>query len=79
MYHSLLSLNEKLLLLNQLYTQQLVALIQVQNKSYVGTISQLSPKQIMVKTQEGYITILLQDITDIRLEDTDESIRISEK
>lgn len=70
-YLSELSLDKKLLFLNQLYTSQLVSHIQVLENnrpiSYIGTIANLTKGAADIKTASGYVRIKLDYITKIEL------------
>lgn len=70
-YHTHLSPEQKLLLLSQLYSNQINAQIIAQEKNelkiYTGTIPNITPQYILIKTTEGHKRILLDDITTIEL------------
>ena len=70
-YHTHLSPEQKLLLLSQLYSNQISAKIIAQEKNewkmHIGTISTITPQYILIKTTEGHKRILLDDITTIEL------------
>lgn len=70
-YHTHLSPEQKLLLLSQLYFNQINAQIIAQEKNelkiYTGTIPTITPQYILIKTAEGHKRILLNDITTIEL------------
>ncbi|HFI0215648.1 TPA: hypothetical protein ACGO43_002167 [Streptococcus suis] len=67
-YSSELTLSEKLLLLNQLYSNQLNGTITVSGKIYVGKVKNLSFQSISLETKEGFINVSLSDILTIDLE-----------
>ena len=66
-----LNLVEKLLLLSQLYVGQLKGCFVVkerkQKTTIIGEVSELSPKTLYIRTNEGYRLIELTDILEIRL------------
>ncbi|MBM7642057.1 hypothetical protein [Streptococcus loxodontisalivarius] len=72
-YLSELSVETKLLLLSQLYSNQLPSCIVVlENKkkvTVIGTIQHLSQDYILVKTKESQITVSLEQILSIRLDE----------
>ncbi|RSI22841.1 hypothetical protein D8880_10835 [Streptococcus sanguinis] len=66
-----LSFEEKLLLLNQLYVNQLTSCIRSkyleQTISYFGTVSTVNNERILLKSMEGYVPLKLADILTIEL------------
>ena len=62
---------EKLLLLSQLYVGQLKGSFMVKEKNYkstiLGEVRELSPQEILVRTDEGYRLIRVDDILAIQL------------
>ena len=62
---------EKLHLLSQLYISQLKGCFVVKEKrqktTIIGEVSELSPKTLSIRTNEGYRLIELTDILEIRL------------
>lgn len=70
-YISDLSLEKKLLLLNQVYASQVNTRIHVIEKnkhvSYTGTIPSLNKDFILIKTTIGHINLKLKDIISIEL------------
>ena len=67
-YSSELSLADKLLLLNQLYSHQLTGILTVPGRTYVGKVKNLTFQLISFETKEGYISIQISDILAIDLE-----------
>ncbi|AIG43488.1 TPA: hypothetical protein U0560_000559 [Streptococcus suis] len=67
-YSSELSLADKLLLLNQLYSHQLTGILTVPGRTYVGKVKNLAFQSISFETKEGYISIQISDILAIDLE-----------
>ncbi|HHT7734553.1 TPA: hypothetical protein ACT2FU_001230 [Streptococcus suis] len=78
-YLTNLSLEKKLLLLGQVYTNRLTTRISLIDKgvtrTYVGTIPTISQNHIILKTQEGHINLSLDNIISIEHieEECDES------
>ena len=70
-YLSDLLLNQKLMLLSQSYANQLtIQVTRRQENDYqtiIGTIPTLSTNEVILKTNDGYITIALGDIIAITL------------
>ena len=66
---SQLSYETKLLLLNQAYSQQLTIFIQEISDSvvhtYTGRICYFDKTKLLLKTQEAYITITIEDLMTI--------------
>ena len=66
-----LSFEEKLLLLNQIYINQLTGCIRSkyleQTISYFGTVSTVNNERILLKSTEGYVPLKLADILTIEL------------
>lgn len=66
------STDRKLLLLSQVYANQLTARISVltnkEIKSYTGTIPNISNQQVLLKTPSGYKNIPISEIINIQLE-----------
>ena len=67
-YSSELTLADKLLLLNQLYSHQLTGILTLPGKIYVGKVKNLTFLSISFETIDGYITIQISDILAIDLE-----------
>lgn len=71
MYLSDLDLENKLLLISQLYTSQLTAkLVILFNKkrvNYSGTVSEVNKNSVLIKTKEGYVNLTLNEILNIEL------------
>ena len=66
-----LTLINKLKLISQLYAGQLAGLftIRVNNRRHfkIGTITEISPKEITIKTTDGYQLLQVADILNINL------------
>ncbi|NQP55433.1 hypothetical protein HO912_09130 [Streptococcus suis] len=66
-----LTLINKLKLISQLYAGQLAGLftIRVNNRRHIkiGTITEISPKEITIKTTDGYQLLQVEDILNINL------------
>lgn len=66
------STDRKLLLLSQVYANQLTARISVltnkEIKAYTGTIPNISNQQVLLKTPSGYKNIPISEIINIQLE-----------
>lgn len=66
-----LTLINKLKLISQLYAGQLAGLftIKVNNRRHfkIGTITEISPKEITIKTTDGYQLLQVADILNINL------------
>ena len=66
-----LTLINKLKLISQLYAGQLAGLftIKVNNRRHIkiGTITEISPKEITIKTTDGYQLLQVEDILNINL------------
>ena len=66
------STDRKLLLLSQVYANQLTARISVlinkEIKAYTGTIPNISNQQVLFKTPSGYKNIPISEIINIQLE-----------
>ncbi|KXT77033.1 hypothetical protein [Streptococcus sp. DD12] len=66
-----LTTEQKHLLLSQIYANQWPACIEVSEKkaciSYTGTIAQMTPLAILLKTQTGYYNLPLEAINRIAL------------
>lgn len=62
---------EKLLLLSQLYVGRLKGSFMVKEKNHksriIGEVRELSPREISVKTDEGYRLLRVDDILEIQL------------
>ena len=62
---------EKLLLLSQLYINQLKGSFVVKEKNHkstiLGEVRELSPQEVSVKTDDGYRLLRVQDILSIQL------------
>ena len=77
-YQTRLTLDKKLLLLNQLYANQLFTQLDVlrngTKKTIIGTVPSVTETDVSVKTDKGYLRIKLDDILNIQLyeEDYDE-------
>ncbi|MBO4110296.1 hypothetical protein J5583_09080 [Streptococcus suis] len=67
-YTSELTLPDKLLLLNQLYSNQLNGIITIPGKYYSGKVDNLTFKHISLKTKAGFVSIPIKDILSIDLE-----------
>ncbi|MFH0358964.1 hypothetical protein ACHBHL_10845 [Streptococcus sp. A27] len=67
-YTSELSISDKLLLLNQLYSHQLTGILTVPGRTYVGKVKNLTFQSISFETKEGYISIQISEILTIDLE-----------
>ncbi|HEL1810619.1 hypothetical protein HO565_02880 [Streptococcus suis] len=67
-YSTELTLTDKLLLLNQLYSHQLNGILTVPGKIYIGKVKNLSFQSVSFETKEGYISIQISDILAIDLE-----------
>ncbi|HEM5140161.1 TPA: hypothetical protein U1343_002112 [Streptococcus suis] len=78
-YLSSLTLEKKLLLLSQVYANQLVTRLELRTKkgieTVVGTIPTITREHLIIKTNEGHINVPLDDILSIELaeETQDES------
>lgn len=70
-YLSDLVLENKLLLISQLYTGQLTAklviLFDEKRVSYTGTVSEVNKSRILIKTKEGHVNVTLNEILNIEL------------
>ena len=70
-YLSELSLDKKMLLLNQVYAGQLTTRIDVTEKnklvSFFGTIPNLTKDCILIKTKDGHINVKMSDFISISL------------
>ncbi len=66
-YSTELTLADKLLLLNQLYSHQLIGSITVPGRFYVGKVKNLSFQSISLETKEGFINVSISDILTIDL------------
>ncbi|PLA02630.1 hypothetical protein [Streptococcus anginosus] len=70
-YLSDLVLENKLLLIIQLYTGQLTAklviLFDEKRVSYTGTVSEVNKSRILIKTKEGHVNVTLNEILNIEL------------
>lgn len=70
-YLSDLSFEKKLLLLSQLYANQLTARLEVVTpkgkETYIGTIPTVSKSHIIIKTNQGHVNVSLDDILSIEL------------
>ena len=66
-----LTLINKLKLISQLYAGQLAGLftIRVNNRRHIkiGTITEISPKEITIKSTDGYQLLQVEDILNINL------------
>ncbi|MGQ7379449.1 hypothetical protein ACTGVN_02135 [Streptococcus suis] len=67
-YTSELTLSDKLLLLNQLYSNQLNGIIAVPGQYYSGKVDNLTFKHVSLKTKLGFVSIPIKDILSIDLE-----------
>ena len=67
-YSTELTLTDKLLLLNQLYSHQLNGILTVPGKIYIGKVKNLTFQSVSFETKEGYINIQISDILAIDLE-----------
>jgi len=67
-YSTELTLTDKLLLLNQLYSHQLNGILTVPGKIYIGKVKNLNFQSVSLETKEGYISIQISDILAIDLE-----------
>ncbi|HEM6418386.1 TPA: hypothetical protein U2D50_000431 [Streptococcus suis] len=67
-YTSELSISDKLLLLNQLYSHQLTGILTVPGRTYVGKVKNLTFQSISFESKEGYISIQISEILTIDLE-----------
>lgn len=71
-YITNISTDIKLLLLSQVYANQLTTRISVlakkEIKSYTGTIPTISNEQVLLRTQSGYENIPISEIINIQLE-----------
>ncbi|HFI0578552.1 TPA: hypothetical protein ACGO05_000959 [Streptococcus suis] len=67
-YSTELTLADKLLLLNQLYSYQLNGILTVPGKIYIGKVKNLTFQSISLETKNGYISIQISDILAIDLE-----------
>lgn len=71
-YITNISTDRKLLLLSQVYANQLTTHINVlakkEIKSYTGTIPTISNEQVLLKTPSGYENIPISEIINIQLE-----------
>ena len=79
-FHSQLTLEDKFLLLSQLYSQQLTGVLIViegnELKTYQGLVSSVNRTNFLIKTDQGFEKIELDNIFDIELVeevDSDES------
>ena len=78
-YLSSLTLEKKLLLLSQVYTNRLVTRLELRTKkgieTAVGTTPTVTMEHLIIKTNEGHINVPLDDILSIELaeETQDES------
>ncbi|HEO6747464.1 TPA: hypothetical protein VBB13_001174 [Streptococcus agalactiae] len=74
-FFSDLSLEQKLLLLSQVYANQLPTHLTVRDKNrmrhLVGTIPTLTRDNIIIKTTDGHISVSLVDILSIELAEED--------
>lgn len=70
-YLSSLTLEDKVLLISQLYANQLTTRITVtQNNTlryYIGTLPTINSRNLLIKTSEGHFDIDLDDIISIEL------------
>ncbi len=67
-YSSELTLADKLLLLNQLYSNQLNGIITIAGQHYSGKVDNLTFHNVSFKTRTGFVTISIKDILSIDLE-----------
>ncbi|CYU69776.1 hypothetical protein [Streptococcus suis] len=69
LFYSGLTLEQKLLILSQIYSQQTTARLSVvgnsQIRNYIGTIPTVNREYLLLKTKEGHINIRLNDIISI--------------
>ncbi|HEM2769592.1 hypothetical protein [Streptococcus suis] len=67
-YSSELTLADKLLLLNQLYSNQLSGIIAIPGQYYTGKVDNLTFQNVSFKTRTGFVSIPIKDILSIDLE-----------
>lgn len=70
-YLSSLTLEKKLLLLSQVYANQLTTRLGIRTKkgieSVAGSIPTVTREHLIIKTKEGHLNVLLDDILSIEL------------
>lgn len=70
-YLSSLTLEKKLLLLSQVYANQLVTRLELRTKksieTLVGTIPTVTREHLIIKTNDGHLNVPLDDILSIEL------------
>jgi hypothetical protein len=70
-YLSSLTLEKKLLLLSQVYANQLVTRLELRTKkgieTVVGTISTVTKEHLIIKTNEGHLNVPMDNILSIEL------------